>query len=113
MKQFLVLQQKQQILKLIFQLMGIQLNQHLLKLLIQVVNFFQLQEHLFQKLFCGIQGVGAAEIQNGMGLVFHFEGHVERTIDFGDGIVRVGTGLADHENRVQLRHSGFTSNLYT
>ena len=53
-------------------------------------------EHIPEELLRQLQGVGAAEAQNGLRLTVHLKGHVKRAVNTGNGIVCVGTGFADH-----------------
>ena len=48
-----------------------------------------------KEFFRQIQGVGAAEFQNKLRLGIHFKGHIEGTVNTGDGVVGIGAGLAD------------------
>ena len=52
-------------------------------------------EKIPQEFLGQIQGVGAAEFEDEFCLSVHLKGHIEGTIDTGDGIIGVGTGLAD------------------
>ena len=53
-------------------------------------------EHVPEEFLRQIQGVGAAELQNGLRFGVHLKGHVKRAVNTGNGIVCVGTGFADH-----------------
>ena len=48
-----------------------------------------------KEFFRQIQGVGAAEFQDKLRLGIHFKGHIEGTVNAGDGVIGVGAGLAD------------------
>ena len=52
-------------------------------------------KNILQELLRQLQRVGAAELQHLFRVRIHFKRHVERTIDACDGVIRVGTGLAD------------------
>ena len=52
-------------------------------------------KNILQKLLRQIQSMGAAEFQHLFRIRIHFKGHVEGAIDAGDGIVRIGAGLAN------------------
>lgn len=52
-------------------------------------------EHIPEELLRQLQGVGAAEAQNGLRLTVHLKGHVKRAVNTGNGIVCVGAGFAD------------------
>ena len=48
-----------------------------------------------KEFFRQIQGVGAAEFQDKLRLGIHFKGHIEGTVNAGDGVVGIGAGLAN------------------
>ena len=52
-------------------------------------------EHVPEEFLRQIQGVGAAELQNGLRFGVHLKGHVKRAVDAGDGVICVGAGFAD------------------
>ena len=62
------------------------------------------KKNLSQEMLSSIQSMGAAEIKDGMSLILYLKSHVERTINFSDSVICIGSGLSNQKNAVRCSH---------